>query len=225
MKYLIGIIIAIAVLGGGYYFVTQTSVVPEGVEQAQVSDSETGTEGAASSSASVAGTSTATAAARVAIANTSLVAENLKFTFTGYGPGGKQHEGTFKTITTTDVKTGANGLPISGKVVLKADTVTTGIGGLDKDLCSDNFFNCSKYPEITFEYKSIREDAASGSFIVTGALSFNGNTKDVSFPVKQTSLLSFSSDFLLDTTPFKFKYVGVNKDVRIQFSFDLSANR
>ncbi len=217
MKYLIGIVALVAVIGGGYYFLTQTSVVPEGVDRAVVADDSSGANGTASSSLA----SGDSAGSSQTTADSSFVAENIKFSFTGYGPGGKEHEGTFASIAASDVVTGSDGLPASGRVALKVDTVSTGIAGLDKDLCSDNFFNCARYPEITFTYKNAVE--AAGVYAVTGTLAFNGNSKDISFPVRRTAPLSFSSDFLLDTTPFKFKYVGINKDVRIQFSFDLAS--
>ncbi|HEY1037587.1 MAG TPA: YceI family protein [Candidatus Paceibacterota bacterium] len=224
MKYLIGIIAVLAIAGGAYYFVTQTSRVPEGVEQAVVSDEGTVPSDSGTGSSAATGTPVA-ASDRVAIANTTLVAQNLDFKFTGYGPGGKQHTGTFTSITTGDVKTGENGLPVSGKVIFKGNTVVTDTAAVDKHLCSDDFFNCAKYPEIVFEYKGIREDAANSSFAVTGALTLNGVTKDISFPVKHAGALAFSSDFLLDTTPFQLKYVGINKDVRVQFSFDFAQDR
>ena len=50
-----------------------------------------------------------------------------------------------------------------------------------------------------------------------GTLTFHGVTETVSFPVTLMEE-GFSADFLLDTTPFNLKHVGVNKEVRLQIT-------
>jgi polyisoprenoid-binding protein YceI len=145
-------------------------------------------------------------------------ATNLKFGFVGYGPG-KSHDGTFTSITASKIGYDeAVGLPVSGTLVIDAKTVSTGIEKLDMHLCSDDFFNCTAHPQITFTFASASK-AADGSITVEGDLLFNGVTKRISFPVTVVGTKA-SADFLLDTTPFAFKYVGIDKNVRLTFSFD-----
>jgi polyisoprenoid-binding protein YceI len=223
MKILI-IIIVVAVLG--YLFFAYSSKSPEGVERATVTEDAgvdaNATSGFASPTASSTGTTgtalTIDAGAALKISSKYKV-EDFTFTFTGYGPGGKTETGTFKKMTVSDITTDAKGNPTSGKLTIDTSSVSTGKAGLDKHLCTDDFFNCAKYPNIVFTYKSIAIKSVTKA-TVTGSLEYNGAKKDVSFDVAMDAgKLSASADFLLDTTPFKFKYTGVNKDVRIQFGF------
>lgn len=234
MKILITVIV-VAVLG--YLFFAYSSRSPEGVERATVSEN-TGTESSdptASTTATstkdgndVTTTSIVTTGTTLTIdAGASLKisskynVEDFTFTFTGYGPGGKIETGTFKKMTVSDITTDVKGNPVSGKLTIDTSSVSTGKAGLDEHLCADDFFNCVKYSSIVFTYKSIAIKSATKA-TVTGSLEYNGAKKDVSFDVTMDAGKFFASaDFLLDTTPFKFKYTGVNKDVRIQFGFKI----
>lgn len=229
-------IIAIIIIAGlGYLFFAYSSRTPEGVERATVSEN-TGTQSsdmtasttdtgakdgndmATSSTDTTATALTIDAGASLKISSKYKV-EDFTFTFTGYGPGGKTEVGTFKKMAISDIVTDAKGVPVSGKLTIDTASVSTGKAGLDKHLCAEDFFNCTKYPNIVFTYKSIAFKSLSKA-TVTGTLEYNGAKKDVSFDVSMDAdKLSASADFLLDTTPFKFKYTGVNKDVRIQFGF------
>jgi polyisoprenoid-binding protein YceI len=238
MKILITIV-AIAVLG--YLFFAYSSKAPEGVERATVTENlgtDVGTDtlsestssttnngtmdnsNVASSTSTKENALTVDSAASLSISSKYKV-EDFSFTFTGYGPGGKTETGTFKKMIVSDIETNAKGNPISGKLTIDTSSVSTGKAGLDKHLCADDFFNCVKYPNIVFTYKSIAIKSATKA-TVTGSLEYNGAKNDVSFDVSvDAEKLSASADFLLDTTPFKFKYTGVNKDVRIQFGFKI----
>ncbi len=224
MKILIAIIVIIILSGLGYKWFATSSKVPEGIERADVE--ATNATGVATSTDSNVGVSATSSGATVGadlsitIGNATYQAQDFTFQFTGYGPGGKQEVGTFKKISIGDIKTDTNGNPVSGKLIIKADTVSTGKAGLDKHLCAEDFFNCAKYPNITFTYKNIAWNSSTEA-TVTGLLDFNGVQKDVSFKVTRSGL-SASADFLLDTTPFNIKYTGVNKEVRIKFAFKVA---
>lgn len=149
---------------------------------------------------------------------TMYTASNLKFGFVGYGPG-KSHDGTFISVTASKIGYDeAAGLPASGTLVIDAKTVSTGIEKLDMHLCAEDFFNCATHPEIKFTFVSASK-ATNGLIMVEGDLLFNGVVKRISFPVTVVGTKA-SADFLLDTTPFAFKYVGIDKNVRLTFSFD-----
>lgn len=137
---------------------------------------------------------------------------DITFSFTGYGPG-KEHKGTFSTISGT--YSGNEEAGVTAKIVIDSKTVSTGIAALDKHLCSEDFFNCPTYPTIVFNLSKI---AKQGNVLAAeGTLTFNGVEQPISFPVTRTGNV-ISADFKLDTTPFKFKYTAINKEVRIEFT-------
>lgn len=172
-------------------------------------------------------TAPATSTAPAAPANDRKVVLS-KFTFTGYGPG-KSHEGTFADATVSNVTFGADGAPASGKFVIKTASIKTDNEKLDGHLCAEDFFNCAVNPEIVFDLTSIKPEAQPAGaapmvgatrYLASGTLTFNGVTQAISFPAiaKTTNPVTFESDFKFDTTFFNFKYVGIDKEVRIQFA-------
>lgn len=145
------------------------------------------------------------------------------FSFTGYGPG-KERVGKFKEADLSNVAFSADGVPVSGTLTIKTASVDTGIDGLDKHLCGDDFFDCAANPEIVFNLTSIAPPAGTSTeYTVSGTLTFNGVTQAISFPatVSGTETPTFAADFKFDTTFFNFKYVGIDKEVRIQFSGEI----
>lgn len=130
------------------------------------------------------------------------------FEFEGFAPG-KSHVGTFENWTGT--LTVLDGKIISAKGTVDPASVKTDSAGVDKHLKTDDFFDVAKYPEITIVSKTI------GDGNVVADLTFRGVTKEISFPANITSN-SIAAEFALDTTPFAFKYVGVDKEVRIKFN-------
>lgn len=130
------------------------------------------------------------------------------FEFEGFAPG-KSHVGTFENWTGT--LTVLDGKIISAKGTVDPASVKTDSAGVDKHLKTDDFFDVAKYPEITIVSKTI------GDGNIVADLTFRGVTKEISFPANITSN-SIAAEFALDTTPFAFKYVGVDKEVRIKFN-------
>lgn len=135
--------------------------------------------------------------------------ETSSFEFEGYGPG-KSHVGTFSDIT--GVLFVQDGEVVGGSGVVNADSVDTGISGLDTHLKAADFFdveNCE-----TIEFTSSSYDGET----MTGDLTFHCITKEVSFPA-EVSENGIKADFVLDTTPFEMENNKVNKEVRISFEF------
>lgn len=205
------IVTAILILAVGFgLFWALKPQAPSDVQTAKVGGEATSTAPAAPA------TSTAPAGRQVTL---------TAFTFTGYGPG-KSHEGTFTDASVSNVTFGASGVPASGKFTIKTASVKTDNPKLDGHLCAEDFFNCAANPEIVFDLKSIKARALTpvelGSseipYEVSGDLTFNSVTKSFSFPVNAKSDGTFVSDFKFDTTFFNFKYVGIDKEVRIQFA-------
>jgi polyisoprenoid-binding protein YceI len=150
------------------------------------------------------------------------------FTFTGYGPG-KSHDGTFADSSVSNVSFGTDGTPTSGRFTIKTASVKTDSEKLDGHLCAEDFFNCAANPEIVFDLTSIKPVAQTNSatptvgatlYDVSGTLTFNKVTQPISFQAtgRTTNPKTFSADFKFDTTFFNFKYVGIDKEVRIQFA-------
>jgi len=130
------------------------------------------------------------------------------FEFEGFAPG-KSHVGTFQNWTGSFVV--KDGKIVSAKGTVDPASVKTDSAGVDRHLKTDDFFDVAKYPEITIVSKTI------GDGNVVADLTFRGVTKEISFPANITSN-SIAAEFALDTTPFAFKYVGVDKEVRIKFN-------
>jgi len=203
-KFIIAVII-IAIIG---YFAFNYRSTPEGdVQQAAVSDTDTATTTAPANSSPI-----SASAER-------LSASSFDMTFTGYGPAGKTETGTFATKSFTYASLDVAGRPQGGVMTLDTRTVSTGKAGLDKHLCNDDFFMCEKFPEATFVISSF-EQVPGTSYPITGELTFMGVTKTVSFDANMVEG-KYVGEFLLDITPFNFKYVGVDPQVLIKFSLGL----
>lgn len=138
--------------------------------------------------------------------------------FTGYGPAGKSHDGTFAEQSFSYQELDENGLPKNGAVVFVMSSVNTGISGLDNHLCTDDFFDCETYPESKFIFDQINQ-VDEGNYQVTGNLTFKGVEKSVSFNLAKSEN-SYSGEFLLDTASFGFtKDVPVESEVLVKISF------
>lgn len=132
------------------------------------------------------------------------------FEFQGFKVG-RDHLGVFEDFSGNLHYDG--GELVGADLVVQADSVKTDTAAVDKHLKTDDFFDVEKYQ--TIEAASTSFDKAAGT--ATGDLTFHGVTKEVTFPVTFTDN-SVTTDFMLDTTPFGMKYIGVNKEVRIFFT-------
>lgn len=65
---------------------------------------------------------------------------------------------------------------------IKAASIDTNNADRDKHLRSEDFFFVEKYPEITFQSKSIKK-AGKDTYDVTGTLTMRGVAKEVTLPV------------------------------------------
>ena len=136
-----------------------------------------------------------------------IVKESSSFEFEGYMVG-KTEVGTFDSMAVSIVEKDGNIVGLNA--IIDASSVNAGKEMLNNHLRSDDFFDVEQYPEIVFESTSLNNGE------LTGVLEFRGVSKEVSFPVEITED-SISSEFFLDVSPFEFKYVGVNDEVRINF--------
>jgi polyisoprenoid-binding protein YceI len=102
--------------------------------------------------------------------------------------------------------------PEAGSVefTLKTASIDTASEGRDKDLRGENFFDVTKFPEITFKSKSIKA-AGKDKYDVTGTVTMHGVSKDVTIPVQFLGFgkdpwgnekAGFSTDFTLNRKDF-----------------------
>ena len=66
---------------------------------------------------------------------------------------------------------------------IQVQSIDTGIAKRDAHLCSPEFFNASKFPEITFKSRSVKETAPDAGDIL-GDFTMHGVTKPVTLHVK-----------------------------------------
>jgi polyisoprenoid-binding protein YceI len=71
----------------------------------------------------------------------------------------------------------------SVQVTIKTESIDTGVKMRDDDLRSSNFFDAAKYPEITFNSKSVKP-TGQNTFEVIGDLTMHGVTKEVVLKVE-----------------------------------------
>lgn len=200
MKKLIWVIVIIVVIGG--IWIAVTSGAPSDVEESTITDPNATT---TDSDQDITVAPVIPADAKIDVKS---------FSFTGYGPG-KVEEGTFTSYKVEDLKI-QNDKIVGGRFVIDTKSISVKSERLKEHLCSEDFFECATYPQIVFEVMSSKQ-ASDNTYTITGDLTFHGVTKEISFTVLKDED-TYSADFRLDTTPFQFKYVAIDKDVRIQFS-------
>ena len=86
-------------------------------------------------------------------------------------------EGSFKF----DPSAGADAQKIN--LTIDAASVDTNHAERDKHLRSEDFFNVSEFPTVTFDSTGFEGDETGGT--LTGDLTLHGVTKSVSFPIKK----------------------------------------
>ncbi len=104
---------------------------------------------------------------------------------------GSFHNGDIK-IKSGTVEADAKGVVKSAKVVVDMKSIrnedltdASYNKKLVGHLMSDDFFKVDKFPESSFELKSIKpKDGAAGEYEVTGNLTMIGKTESVTFPAK-----------------------------------------
>ena len=138
--------------------------------------------------------------------------EESTFEFEGFSVA-KSHSGTFDDWGGFVIV--EDGKFVSAEGWIDPASVNTGIEKLDDHLKNEDFFDVEKFPEIKFKTTSMGGDE------VRGQLTFRGVTKEVSFPITAVGEDVIAAEFFLDTTPFQFKYTGVNPEVKIKFEFKL----
>jgi hypothetical protein len=204
IKKILFIILIVVVLGGLFLLLNRNSV-PTDLERASISNvADENSENNSESENQV-------------VSNVAI--KNQKFVMTGYGPAGKFHDLTFKNIKVSDLGIGSNELPVRLSAEFDLTSVDTGIEALDQHLCSDDFFDCANNPNGFFTLDRT-ERIDDNTYKVFGKLNLRGTERSVSFDVKKDNNV-YSGSFLISISQFGMNYVGVNDDVKIDFSFEI----
>src|SRR5262245_3378578 len=110
-----------------------------------------------------------------------LSGDNTKITFVGTKPGGK-HDGGFKKVTGTASCTGMDLTSLKISVEIDMDSTWTDTTKLTAHLKSPDFFGVASNPKSKFV--STKVEKSGDGYTITGKLTLNGRTKDLSFPAK-----------------------------------------
>lgn len=91
------------------------------------------------------------------------------------------------------------------QATIKSASINTGIAGRDEHLRSADFFECAKYPEITFVSSEIRK--SNDGFIARGDFTMHGVTKRVELPfavtgVSGSNTIGFSSTYRIKRSDY-----------------------
>jgi polyisoprenoid-binding protein YceI len=145
---------------------------------------------------------------------------DFNFSFIGYGPAGKFHEGKIDSEIVDPTN-----------ITFDMTTVKTDDEGLDKHLCEDDFFNCAEYPNSYFILEDIYSVDGEVSKVV-GIYQMKGVSKQITFeakPAEGSSILGtgngqadYIGEFLLNTEEFDFKVPIVEPEVLIKFEFSVN---
>jgi polyisoprenoid-binding protein YceI len=137
--------------------------------------------------------------------------------------------GTFDKVSGSLNWDSANPANSSLEVVIDANSVDSNHPKRDEHLRSPDFFNAGEFPEITFKSKSFAKDGEK--FSVTGELSFNGTTKEMTVPFEKTgegknmqgsAIVGGEAIFTLNRSEFGVKYGPgtLGEEVRVIVSIE-----
>ena len=118
---------------------------------------------------------------------------------------------------------------------METATVSTNNDARDRDLKSPNFFDVTKYPQLTFKSTSINRN--SGKLQMKGDLTLNGVTKPITLDVDGPSapqkgmtgntISGFSASGTLNRTDFNFgsKYGSAIISDEVKFTIDVEIDK
>jgi polyisoprenoid-binding protein YceI len=94
---------------------------------------------------------------------------------------------------------------VYGRLDIRAASLNTGIGRRDQHLCSPDFFDVERYPEISVVVTALQPTAGNTAELRT-AFTIKGNSEPVPLPVKVTELddgsVRISGETKIDRAPF-----------------------
>jgi polyisoprenoid-binding protein YceI len=148
----------------------------------------------------------------------SLTGDNTKITFVGSKRDGK-HEGGFKKLTGTATIDSGDISTLKIAVEIDMNSTFTDNGMLTNHLKSPDFFGVKNNPKSKFT--STKVEKGDAGYTVSGKLTLNGKTKELSFPAKievADGSLKLTSDFKINRTDWGISYGRgmVDEDVALK---------
>jgi polyisoprenoid-binding protein YceI len=142
----------------------------------------------------------------VAETKVNLTGDNTKITWVGTKPGGK-HEGGFKTLTGSATVDGDALTKVA--VEIDTDSLYSDTEKLTAHLKTPDFFAVKDNPKAKFE--STKVEKTDKGYNITGNLTINGKTKEVSIPAEVTvagGSLKINGAVTIDKRDFGMTYGG-----------------
>ena len=125
--------------------------------------------------------------------------------------------------------------PAAAKATLEIDlaSIDTGSSEADQEVNGKSWFHTSAFPKAVFVSNQIKQTAAN-QFEVAGKLTIKGQTKDISFPLKQTAQGNvgvFNGSFVMRRADFNIgegmwaKFDTVANEVQVNFQITALASK
>lgn len=137
-----------------------------------------------------------------------LTGENTKVEFTGAKKEGK-HDGGFKKLTGTATVPDGNLAAAKIEVTIETGSLYSDNPKLTEHLKAPDFFDVKTNATAKFVSKRITPQSRGGDYDVSGDLTLNGKTNEISFPAKLAladGTLKLTSEFKIDRTKFGMTY-------------------
>ena len=157
----------------------------------------------------LAGLLAAAAIAPAALADTyPLTGENTKIEFTGTKKDGK-HDGGFKDVNGAATATGNDPTTIGLQVIIQMDSLYSDNEKLTGHLKAPDFFDVKTNPIAKFAATKVEKlPDAKSIYKVSGPLTLNGKTREISVPAVITlgEKLTLNSEFKINRQDFGMTY-------------------
>ena len=154
-----------------------------------------------------------------------LTGDNTKIAFTGSKPDGK-HSGGFEKLTGSATIDGTDATTLKIAVEIDMNSTFSDDAKLTGHLKSPDFFDVKNNPKSKFV--STKVEKAEGGYSVTGKLTLNGKTKDVTFTAKievAGGTFSLKSDFKINRNDWGISYGKGKVDDDVKLTLALTAKK
>jgi polyisoprenoid-binding protein YceI len=139
---------------------------------------------------------------------------NSQILFTGSKVTGS-HSGGFKNFDGSFTIAGDSLIPSGQKITIDMNSLWSDDEKLTGHLKSEDFFNVAKYPQSSFELTGLKS-IAEGKFEVSGNLTLNATTKNITFPATAAladGKASIQAKFDINRQDFGIVYAGKADDL------------
>jgi polyisoprenoid-binding protein YceI len=151
-----------------------------------------------------------------------LSGENTKITWVGTKGAAGKHDGGFKTVTGTAAVTGDSLTRV--EVEIDMDSLYSDDAKLTAHLKAPDFFGVKTNPKSKFV--STRVEKTDKGYTITGNLTMNGKTKEVSFPATVSyagGTLKLDAAFSIDKRDWGMTYGGGKIDDQVALKVAVEA--